>query len=238
MAELLYEGHDLDVLSDMPNYYNWIMASFSPHIRGEVIEYGAGSGTVSARLEPLAEKLTLVEPSPNLAGVLRSRFAGNGKVAVVSALIEQHTADIASDSIDAIVMVNVLEHVEDDVAALGELMRILKPGGHLLLFVPALQALMSKIDLMHGHFRRYHRPDLQGKVVAAGGEVLDCRYFDAFGVVPWFLLNKMLGSTSFNPKLVALNDRVVVPLSRAAEGVVTPPFGKNLILVARKPSGR
>ena len=238
MAELLYEGHDLDVLSDMPNYYNWIMAAFSPHIRGEVIEYGAGSGTVSARLEPLAQRLTLVEPSPNLASVLRSRFAGNGKVSVVSALIEQHTADVASNSVDAIVMVNVLEHVEDDVTALGELMRILKPSGHLLLFVPALQGLMSKIDLIHGHFRRYHRPDLQGKVMAAGGKVLDCRYFDAFGIVPWFLLNKMLGSTSFNPKLVALNDRVVVPLSQAAEHFVKPPFGKNLILVARKPSGR
>jgi hypothetical protein len=74
MGELLYEGRDLEVLANMPNYYSWIMDTFAPHITGHVVEYGAGAGTVSSRLVPLAAKLTLVEPSVNLVSVLRRRF--------------------------------------------------------------------------------------------------------------------------------------------------------------------
>src|SRR5687767_12150491 len=87
-----YEGSDLEVLADMPNYYSWIMEAFAPHVRGRVVEYGAGVGTVSARLEPHAAALTLVEPSPNLVGALRSRFVGCAKVEVVNATLEHHVA--------------------------------------------------------------------------------------------------------------------------------------------------
>ena len=234
MTETIYEGSDLEVLADMPNYYSWIMSRFAPQVRGAVLEYGAGMGTISAHLLPLSTRLTLVEPSPNLSGPLRARFAGVATVDVVHETLESHVVKIEPASVDTIVLVNVLEHIEDDRAALRRLMAALRPGGHLLLFVPALQFLMSDLDRELGHFRRYHRPELAAKVTASGGVVEVCRYMDLIGVMSWFLLNTLLGSTKFNPKMVAINDRAVVPLSRALERVAAP-FGKNLILVARKP---
>jgi SAM-dependent methyltransferase len=129
---------------------------------------------------------------------------------------------------------DVLEHIEDDREALGHLLRALKPGGKLLVFVPALQILMSKLDKIHGHLRRYHRGELIAKVRDAGGDISTCRYFDLVGVLPWLVLNRVLGSTTFNSSLVYFNDRFVVPVSRAAEQIVDLPFGKNLILVASK----
>jgi hypothetical protein len=54
------------------------------------------------------------------------------------------------------------------------------------------------------------------------------------GVFPWFLLNKLMGATTFNPKLVHINDKFAVPISAAVERVISPPLGKNIILVARK----
>ena len=213
----------------MPNYYDWIMDAFTPYVRGRVIEYGAGAGTVSARLAPLADELSLVERSTNLIEPLRARFSHDPKVKVISESLEQHAAQLGTEAVDTVVMVNVLEHIEDDREALKHLLRILKPGGHLLLFVPALQGLMSKLDLMHGHFRRYHRPDLVGKVKAAGGEVLLARYFDCAGVIPWLVLNKLMGSTTFNPVLIGINDKYVVPVSRAFERIVPAPWGKNLL---------
>ena len=71
---MTYEGRDLEVLADMPNYYGWIMSWFAPYVRGRVVEYGAGAGTVSKLLRPLADRLTLVEPSANLLPVLQARF--------------------------------------------------------------------------------------------------------------------------------------------------------------------
>jgi SAM-dependent methyltransferase len=230
----LYEGRDLEVLADMPNYYAWILRHFSPYVRGQVLEYGAGTGTVSKNLLALADAVTLIEPSDNLVRTLNSRFANDARVTVVHASLEDHTRSALDDSFDTIVMVNVLEHIESDNDALKELFRILKPGGNLLIFVPALQMLMSKLDLIHGHFRRYNRVELRSKVESCAFKVEFCRYFDSVGVIPWFILNTLLGKTDFHPSLVKFNDRLVVPMIEALESLVRPPFGKNLILVARK----
>ena len=64
-----------------------------------------------------------------------------------------------TESTNAIIMVNVLEHIEDDGSALEYIYKILKPGGSLLLFVPALQFLYNQLDHDHGHFRQYSSLD-------------------------------------------------------------------------------
>jgi len=228
------DDFELEILATMPNYYGWIMKTFAPFVRGHVVEYGAGTGTISLRLASLADKLTLVEPSANLAAILRSKFRDDRKVEVIDQTLEQHVVQTGDAAVDTVVMVNVLEHIGDDRQALAVLLGMLRPAGHLLIFVPALQGLMSKLDLMFGHFRRYHRADLVAKVAEAGGEVQVCRYFDFVGIFPWFFLNKLLGAMSFNPGLIQIHDKFVVPVSRAVEKVVPPPIGKNIILVARK----
>ena len=228
------DAFELEALSGTSNYYDWIMETLAPFARGHVVEFGAGTGTISERLAPLADKLTLVEPSSDFAAALRSRFDGQPTIEVVNSSLEQHCASVADATVDAIVMVNVLEHIEDDRRALAQMLQILRPGGALLIFVPALQALMSRLDLMFGHFRRYSRSELERKVSEGNVEIVLCRYFDLFGTLPWFVLNKVMGATTFNPQLVRINDRFVVPVSRAIEHVVSPPFGKNVILVARK----
>ena len=234
MSSPSYNGDDLEALADMPNYHGWIMEIFAPFIRGQVIEYGAGVGTISERILPNAAHLTLIEPSSNLTAELRERFGDEPRVEIIGESLESHVARIDAETVDTLVLVNVLEHIEDDRGALRHMMKALRPGGHLLIFVPALQFLMSKFDRSVGHFRRYHKPDLMMKVEEAGGAIRLCRYFDLLGVVPWFIFNTVLRSTSFNPTLVGLNDRIAVPLTRGIERLASAPFGKNLILVAGK----
>ena len=228
-----YEGRDLEVLADMPHYHRWIMRWFAPHVGGRVIEYGAGTGTFSAYLRPLARHLTLVEPSTNLHRELRAKFGSDSAVEIVSAGLEEHVTQLATGTVDAVVLVNVLEHIANDRNALAELARIVAPSGHVLIFVPALTLLMSQLDRNLGHFRRYHRPDLREKMLEARLEILTCRYFDFPGTVPWLVINRILGSTTFNPSLVWLYDRACVPLARVAETLIAPPFGKNLIAIGR-----
>jgi SAM-dependent methyltransferase len=234
MREVTYEGRDLEVLADMPNYYSWIMETFSPYVRGRVIEYGAGSGTVSKLLASLGDNLTLVEPSINLAENLHQQFDQDARFEVVCETLETHVLGAPESSASTIVLVNVLEHIEDDCVALLRLLKILEPGGHLLIFVPAMPILMSQLDRIHGHFRRYTKSEITQKVSEAGGKLITCRYFDVLGVLPWLILNKIMCSTGFNPALVRLNDRFIVPTSRFIERRYEPVFGKNLILVATK----
>jgi SAM-dependent methyltransferase len=232
-----YAGHDLEVLSGMTHYYDWIVDHFAPYAHDTAIEYGAGTGNLSARLRPLVAQLDLVEPSPRLLPTLRERFRGDTAVTVHAADLETHIASSPAGAYDCAVLVNVLEHITDDSATLRELFRILKPGGALLLFVPAFPFLFSRLDSVYGHFRRYRRTDLVRLVTGAGFVPRDARYLDLLGVAPWWLLNTVGGAVTFNPTLVRLYDRFGVPLTRAIERLLgTPPFGKNVLLIARKPT--
>ena len=230
-----YEGQVLETLAKATNYYAWIFKSVAPWVRGNVIEYGAGLGTASERLVTLADRLTLVEPTVQLANVLCSRFANDPRVAIAAETIETHAPRIAANTVDCVVLINVLEHIEDDSEAMVLIFRMLKPGGRLIVFVPAGEFLMSKMDLVLGHFRRYDTNDLMSKITGAGGEMLLCRYFDMAGVVTWWVVNTLMGATTLYPTLLRINDKVVVPISRAFERIVPIPIGKNLISIAEKP---
>lgn len=230
----VYDGHDLEALSDLPRYQDWILSRFAPHLRGEVIEYGAGIGNIARMVRPQVDRLTLVEPAQNLLPKLRQRFADDPGVTVAGACIEDHAAEQPEASFDAVMLVNVLEHVADDGLVLRQFHRLLRPGGHLLLFVPAMPALFSNMDTVLGHHRRYQRAELFDAAQSAGFTVRRCHYMDAVGALAWWLIFTKGGSTRFDPTSATVFDRVVVPIMRPLENLCPPPKGKNLVLVAQK----
>ncbi len=231
-----YEAWDLEALSGIPNYQEWIVHSFRPYLRGNATEIGAGMGAFSKRLLDHVDRLQLVEPAENLVAELTVAFSGNADVEIAAKTAEDYLNGQPEASRDCVVMVNVLEHIEDDARAMAGLFRVLKPGGHLLVFVPALRWLFSAMDVALGHHRRYHKDALVSLAHQAGFEVVSARYFDFLGIFPWWIVYTLAGKTRFNPGLSKLYDCLVVPVGRAMEADVPPPMGKNVIFVARKPS--
>jgi SAM-dependent methyltransferase len=179
-----------------------------------------------------------VEPSSNLVDDLSMEFSGKVNVTIVSSTVESYISAAPNGSRDSAVFVNVLEHIEDDAEVMSGFFRLLRPGGHLLIFVPALSWLFSALDSAVGHCRRYNKNGLTALMKEAGFEVVSVRYFDLLGVVPWWLVYTLGGKMDFNPRLSRLYDRLFVPVTRALEAVISPPVGKNLVLVARKPDAR
>jgi SAM-dependent methyltransferase len=230
--EATYEGQDLEALADMNNYVGWIIERFRPYLSGRAVEIGAGMGSISRRLLPLVDGLEAVEPADNLQPALRAALAG-GNATIRHRTLEAWLAEAPPRSFDCVVMVNVLEHVADDRAALRGLREVLRPGGYLLLFVPALPALYSPLDRLLGHHRRYLRHDLAQAVEQAGLTLVSNQYMDVLGSLAWWLINRKLGARAFNPAMVRLYDRFGVPTTRALEAVLPAPFGKNLLTVAR-----
>ena len=149
-------------------------------------------------------------------------------------MLETFLDDSGHNTYDCVVMVNVLEHIEDDVDVLVRLQSILKPGGHILLFVPAMPFLFSQLDKIHGHYRRYTRSNLLRKIGAQSYQVKVVKYVDVLGILPWYLMNTIIGATEFNPTLVKLYDRIGVPATKFFERIINPPLGKNLMLVAER----
>jgi SAM-dependent methyltransferase len=91
---------------------------------------------------------------------------------------------------DGVTALDVIEHVENDCGALREMARILKPGGVLVVTVPAFQALWSDWDVALHHIRRYRRPELIELLCEAGFELLHCNYVNVVAFPAVYVLRK------------------------------------------------
>ena len=228
-----YGGRDLESMAGAKNYYAWIIDEFAPYLGAKGAEVGAGSGTFSEILASTGlSHLTSFEPSPNMYALLEKRFQGRARVETRQAYVED-VAHLYPGAFDSVTYVNVLEHVRDDLRELRIAGGMLAPGGHLLLFVPAHQLLYSPFDRECGHYRRYNKKDLSEIVERSGLSIRTVKYFDVPGAFAWFLMFVLLRRTLTGGSVRAY-DRLVVPLARKTEKIVPPPFGKNLLLVARK----
>ncbi|MBI4309221.1 MAG: class I SAM-dependent methyltransferase [Candidatus Omnitrophica bacterium] len=99
---------------------------------------------------------------------------------------------LPDQSVDVLVMLNVLEHIEDDLGALRKVFNVLKPGGALVIEVPAFQGLYDAYDAQVRHFRRYSAAELYGKLTTAGFNVRRKSYLGLI-LFPAFVMVKLLG---------------------------------------------
>lgn len=122
-----------------------------------------------------------------------------GRRKVISALIADTLPAAPGEHFDLIVMLDVLEHIEADEAALERLRAMLKPGGTVLLTVPALPWLWSHHDEIHHHKRRYSRRRLGAALRAAGLEPVRIGFFNALLLplaIAQRLVSRALGRTA------------------------------------------
>lgn len=151
-----------------------------------------------------------------------------------------------SDKFDVVLALDVLEHVEQDGRAIQELYRVLKPGGIAIIFVPAFMFLWGVTDEVSQHFRRYTKPELVGKVSAAGFDTLRVTYFNFFLLPLVFLVRAFnrrlpeqykpehetdIGSGIMNGILYT-----IFKFESWLLRVVNYPFGVSVALVGRKPN--
>jgi len=131
-----YQGTDNLEAMEAAHRYNAFLTDLINHHAptvGTILDYGAGVSTFARLIDNTGRTIVCLEPDHTLANDLK----GAG--------FETHLASqtINDQSCDFIYSLNVIEHIEDDSAAIAEMFRILKPGGTLLLYVPALQSLYS-----------------------------------------------------------------------------------------------
>jgi SAM-dependent methyltransferase len=232
-SEKKYFGKDLEAMSFAENYHQWILDEFRPYLGERVAEVGAGTGNFSAfLLQAGVKQLSAFEPFGNMHTLLSQRFADDRRVDPINTFFEE-TSQKYPKQFDAVCYVNVLEHIEDDLAALRHARATMKDEGHLLVFVPALSFLYSDLDRKVGHFRRYSKAQLENVVRDAGFSIRTLKYFDIMGIIPWYVAFVVMKKTTTSAN-VSLYDRLVVPTMRRVESLATPFIGKNLILVAQK----
>ncbi len=230
IGEPAYQHRVLESLGSAQKYIAWLASLARPFLGDDPIEIGAGAGDYAAAwlAEGLA-RITLTEADPHLLGELRSRFERDDRVAVRE--LDVTTSPQAEHS--AVVAFNVLEHIEDDVGALRSARNLVRPGGAIVMLVPAFDFATSRFDHDIGHHRRYTKKTLGAAYRNAGIDVERLAYLNAPGLLGWIVAMKWFRRAPGEGVLLRAWDNVVVPVARRVEALKAPPFGQSLLAVGR-----
>jgi len=224
-----YSGVDnLEVMRQARNYNAYLLRLITTYAANgaRLLDFGAGAGTFAAPLAGRGFDVWCVESDSSL--VKQMRDAG--------LRAESSLASVPRSAFDLVYSLNVLEHIEDDRRIVALLAETLRPGGRLLVYVPAFESLFTSMDRKVGHLRRYTTRTL-GRAIAAGGlTVEEMRYADSLGVAAT-LVYKMFdpGDGRIGERGLKLYDRLVFPISRRLDIVMGRYLGKNVLAVARRP---
>ena len=225
----------LRVLEDLEgarNYNAWVAALAMPYLGEHPIEIGSGLGGNAARwLASGLRRITVSDVEDETLEALRGRFGEDERVEVAE--VDQTKPPRREQS--ALVALNVLEHIEDDVTGLRAAHELVRPGGRVVVFVPAFEFALSRFDRAIGHYRRYTVATLSESFGRAGLEVERCHYVNAPGLLAWTVGMKLLRMTPGEGLALRVWDGAVIPVTRRLESRRHPPFGQSVLCVGRVP---
>jgi SAM-dependent methyltransferase len=221
-------------MEPLERYSGWLWEKVVPFVGQRVLEVGAGTGNIT-RHASSRDLVVATDVDPRFVRVLKHTFSGDTHVRVLHFdLGDESVPEDIGAGFDTVVCINVLEHVEDDRAALRRLHHLLRPGGRVVLIVPALRALYGEIDRAIGHHRRYEREEVCEKLAGANFEIEHVSTFNAIGALGWLINARILRRRAVPGVQAKLND-LLVPLLRFEEHLHLP-WGLSLLVVGRRPT--
>jgi SAM-dependent methyltransferase len=134
-----------------------------PNDPGDVLEVGCGQGSFAVRLADIGASLLALEPDPVSFSIARERLQGHGSI--LNRRVDELPPE---DSFDTVCAFEVLEHLQDDEAMLRQWASRLRPGGTIMISVPAHASRMGAWDKLVGHYRRYD-PERMAEMLRKAG---------------------------------------------------------------------
>lgn len=230
------ESHEYQVMFDAEERHFWFcgsrrvifawldraLAEIDAQPRPRIVDVGAGTGGVLTRLCERGDAWG-VEWSAEGAAFIRSRA-----LPVIRGGLPN--LPLATGGFDAAVSLDVFEHVADDVAAMADVRRVLRPGGRLIATVPALRWLWSEHDVALHHHRRYHLAEFRVRLEAAGFRIRRLSYYNTL-LLPPIAAVRLLGRLRRRPEAATANSDVALPPA-AINSALTTLFGAEAHLLA------
>lgn len=179
-AERTFFSDTQDRMALLPNYYRWIARSFRDQVSGVVLELGCGAGFVLRHYADRVDRVIAVDLDQNLLDGIARRWPPE-RVQALRVDLLGDWREIGHVRADAIIALDVLEHFEDDAAFVEKLKRHLRPGGRVVLKVPAQARLYGDVDRTSGHFRRYDEDGLAALMESAGFRTIALRHMNPVG---------------------------------------------------------
>ena len=229
----VHPGHKtLQRMARLHRYNRWLWHKMAPYVGGHVLEVGSGIGNMTRYLSA-CDRIVATDINPAYVEALRGAFDNDPRVRVCRFdLGAEQVAPEVGNGFDTVLCLNVLEHVEHDVAALRRLHDVLTPEGRIVLVVPSLRSLFGEIDRAIGHHRRYERGELIEKLTAAGFQVEHVSSFNSIGALGWYVNARLLRRRTVPGFQARVND-LLVPMLRLEEHLHCS-VGLSLLAIARR----
>lgn len=230
-------------------WFRWRLRAFQTQLRAlkldtaplRVLDIGCGTGLLRSQLESVTPwTVDCSDLNPEALGRVKP---GRGRVLFYDALSEDPSL---TSRYDAVLVFDLLEHLEEPRRMLAAAARHLRPGGWVFVNVPALPSLLSDYDRAAGHLRRYNKRALAAEIKACGLQEVEARYW-GLALVPLLALRKILVRRKSNRDDQRVIRKGLAPPNRFAANFLAcvmrcetalarkPPVGASLLSVARAP---
>jgi SAM-dependent methyltransferase len=222
-------------MSRARNYFAWQARIVRREIGQRVVEIGCGIGNFT---EFLLDRMAVhaVDADTECIERLVARYPGRKNLSVAVCDVQsERFSELSAFMAESCICLNVLEHLEDDLDALKRMASILRPGGAIVLLVPAFPALYGPIDWNLGHYRRYTQASLVDLAAASGLRVTKMRYMNAVGLFGWWANSRVFRREAQSAVQIGIFDRCVVPWESWIEERIEPPFGQSIFAILQKP---
>jgi len=235
MSDYSYIGDELDLFSKAKNWKAYWSTQIIPFLQGSVLEAGAGIGSNTRLLfNNKVKSWTCLEPDVRLLETLKSNLLHDSTLSRIQ-VVNGTLGDFdKSPGFDAIIYVDVMEHIENDAWEMALAASRLNKNGFLVVLSPAHQWLFSKFDARIGHFRRYTKKSLKS-VAPPGLKLCRLRYLDCCGLVASLANRLVLHQGLPKSEQIEFWDRRLVPPSTVLDKLTGYVFGKSILGVWQKP---
>lgn len=211
------------------NYNNYIVKLFSQVFskQDKLLDFGAGIGTITVKMQSIGfRNIECHEIDDRERNIILKR--GLSLTGCMDKLL---------NTFDGVFTSNVLEHIDDDAAALQTIRSVLKKNGYLAIYVPAFDILYSDLDFQMGHYRRYNFEKLNKLLTKSNFKIIKYSYIDSIGFFASFVIKIFGYHKTLNigdSKSLYFYDRFVLPISSILDKIgLKKLFGKNIIVIAK-----
>jgi SAM-dependent methyltransferase len=234
MQEINYVGNELELFQHATVWKKYFGKLLKPYLTGRVLEVGAGlGGTTEYLCDGSQPKWVCLEPDPELFLQLNKKISQKELPSSCVALKGTITDLPANEKFNAIVYIDVIEHIENDREELKNAEQLLAPGGHLLVLVPAHQFVYSPFDKSIGHFRRYDKKQL-AETAPSSVQLEKIFYLDSMGLLASMMNKYFLKQNYPTKKQVRFWDKLIVRISKLTDAMIGYSTGKTLIAIWQK----
>ncbi|MBK9283204.1 MAG: class I SAM-dependent methyltransferase [Sphingobacteriaceae bacterium] len=226
-----------DSMEFADNYNSWVLSKFLPYAGDTLLEIGTGQGNFKKYLQKNVKTYVSLDIDEKVIERAKLRDP-NGHYEVADISDQSILALKNKYNFDSIICVNVLEHVPDHKAGLNNMINLLKPGGHLLLYVPSFMHLYNDLDKLAGHLRRYTKKDVENLIQDNPNcKIIVNEYFNPVGAFGWwinkFKKHKNINSKNVNNQVIFF-DKFVVPFSKFFNPLFKQFWGQSLYCIIQK----